>query len=399
MAQGATRNIYGTVIGGPYGPGADVLKAGLYASSDYSSWGINDATGTPQLTVSTAGVDFGAITLASMSGDAAIFPIKGLDAATAGAGGTISVTGGAGSGANAGGAASLTGGASGAGATGAGGAVSVVGGAALSTNGAGGAATQTGGAGSGTGAGGAASQTGGASGAGATGNGGASTIVGGAALSTNGTGGAVGGTGGAGSGSGSGGAVLLTSGAAGATGVAGAITLTVGAAIAGNGSAITLNAGNGAGGTNSGGNINLVPGAAVSTGIPGEFQINSVSGIINATWQQFLGTNVPASGTSYPFFLAARAYRVKAVSVYASSATTPTVDIFKDTGTNAPGAGTSVLTGAISFSGVANTVVNGTLSATVATLTLAAGDRLSAKWGGTVGSLTGAVVNVLLVPV
>jgi hypothetical protein len=349
MAQGVTRNIYGTVIGGPYGPGADVLKAGVYASSDYTSWGFNDSNGTAQLTVTTAGVDFAAITVASITGDSATFPIKGLDA-TAGntAGGTLSLTGGAGFG---------------------------------------------------TGAGAAVTQTGGASGAGATGNGGASAIVGGAALSTNGTGGAASSTGGAGRGTGAGGAASLVGGAGGATGPGGTVAITAGATGAGAGAGVTITAADGAGGTNGGGNINLVPGAAVSTGTPGEVLVAGTAGLFSVGWQQYLAASVPVSGTSYPFFVATRAFRVKAVSVYASSATTPTVDIIKDTGTTAPGAGTSVLTGTISFSGVANTVVNGTVSSTIATVTLAAGDRLSAKWGGTVGSLTGAVIQVLLTPV
>jgi len=349
MASGATRNIYGTVLGGPYGPGADVLKAGVYASADYASWGFNDSTGTPQLTVTTAGVDFGSVTAGAITGDSATFPLAGLAATTTNtAGGTISVTGGAGNGTGAGATASLIGGASGGGATGNGGAAIQRGGAAASTNGTGGAASQTGGAGIGTGA------------------GGASSVVGGAG---------------------------------GASGVGGAVAITAGATGAGTGASVTITAADGAGGTNGGGNVNLVPGAAVSTGTPGEVLVAGTAGLFSVGWQQFLSTSAPVTGTSYPFFLATRAFRVKAVSVYASSTTTPTVDIVKDTGTNAPGTGTSVLTGVITFSNVANTVVAGTVSSTIATVTMAAGDRLSAKWGSTVGAITGAVINVLLTPV
>lgn len=280
----------------------------------------------------------------------------------------------------------------------AGGAVAITGGLGA-TNFAGGAVPTTGGAGAGTGAGGAVSNIGGASGAGATGNGGAVSNVGGAATSTNGTGGASVLTGGLGTGTGAGGAITITSGAAGSTGVAGAVNIAVGAATAGNGSAVTITGGNGAGGTATGGHINLIPGTAVSTGAPGEVQINSVSGMTNASWQQYLAASVPVSGTSYTFFIADRAYRVKAVSTIASStAAVPTVDVFKDTGTNAPGAGASVLTGATSINTTANTRNTGTV-ASIALSTLAAGDRLSVKWGGTVGSLTGAMVSAMLVPV
>lgn len=181
----------------------------------------------------------------------------------------------------------------------------------------------------------------------------------------------------------------------------GAVNITGGTATSGAGSNVTITAGSGAGGTNAGGDVNLIPGAAVSTGVPGEVKINSARGIEHVQWVQMppYGTNVPVTATSYTFFIANRACRVVAVSVIASSTTTPTVDVFKDTGTNAPGAGTSVLTGAITFSGTANTRVTGTVSSTVATITLAAGDRLSTKWGGTIGAITGAVVSVLIVPV
>jgi hypothetical protein len=298
--------------------------------------------------VTTAGVDFGSVTAGAITGDSATFPLAGLAATTTNtAGGTISVTGGVGNGTGAGATASLIGGASGGGATGNGGAAIQRGGAAASSNGTGGAASQTGGAGIGTGA------------------GGASSVVGGAG---------------------------------GASGVGGTVAITAGATGAGTGASVTITAADGAGGTNGGGNINLVPGAAVSTGTPGEVLVAGTAGLFSVGWQQYL-SSAPVTGTSYPFFLATRAFRVKAVSVYASSATTPNVDIVKDTGTNAPGAGTSVLTGVITFSGVANTVVAGTVSSTIATVTMAAGDRLSAKWGGTVGAMTGAVINVLLTPV
>lgn len=372
-------------------------------SSGSNENGTIDAKGSGTLTfgaTSTGNIVFSRLVNLALgvTASAATFPITGQVGSSA-VGGAMALTGGAGNGAFNGGAITVTGGASGAGATGAGGAVTATGGAAASTNGAGGAGSLIGGAGAGTGAGGAVAVTGGAGGGGATGNGGAAAITGGAATSTNGVGGAASLIGGLGTGTQAGGAITITSGAAGATGVAGVVSIAVGAATAGNGSVLTLTGGNGAGGTNAGGNINLIPGTAVSTGIPGEVAVNSVTGIWEVNWQQFLGASVPVSGTSYPVYLACRAMRVKGVKVVCSStATVPTVDVTKDTGTTAPGAGSTVLTGAISFSGTANTVVSGTLISTVATLTLAAGDRLSLKWGGTVGSITGAVVNILLTP-
>jgi len=312
------------------------------------------------------------------------------------AGGAVVIAGGAGVGTNrAGGLASVTGGASTGSATG--GVASLVGGAASAATGVGGAALVTGGAGNTTGAGGAVTLAGGAGGSDAVG--GAVSLTGGAAGGGNRAGGAASLVGGAGAGSAAGGAITITSGAAGATGVAGAVNISVGAATAGAGSSLTLTGGNGAGGTAAGGNVNAIPGAAVSTGVPGEFQVNSVAGMETAQWFQNIAAQLPVSGQSNTIFIAERAYRVKSASVICSStATVPTVDIKKETGTTAPGSGTTILTGAISFSGTANTRVTGTLVATVATITLAAGDRLSVTWGGTVGTLIGGIVSVSLVP-
>lgn len=313
-------------------------------------------------------------------------------------GDAITLTGTAATASTAGGAITIAGAAGGA-TTGAGGAVSLTGGAGTAGNSIGGAAAVTAGAGQGTAAGAVATLTAGASGAGATGNGGAVTVTAGAAASTNGTGGAASLIGGLGTGTGAGGAITITSGAAGSTGVAGAVNITVGSATAGVGSALTLTAGNGAGSTNGGGVINLIPGTAVSTGTPGEVQVNSAAGLFDVVYAQGPST-VPTTATSYTMFMANRAYRVKAASTIASTAggSGCTVTVNKDTSTNAPGAGTALLTGAMALSGTANTRVTGTLIGTVATLTMAAGDRLSTTWAGTISPLAGVVVTVTLVP-
>jgi collagen type VII alpha len=348
----------------------------------------------------------GAVTADSISGSSSTLPITGLAAAQ---GGTASLTGGTSSTAgNAGGAASLTGGTPGvtgvggaatvtAGAGGAtsgnGGVASLIGGAGTNGNATGGVANVTGGAGQGTGSGGATNVTGGASGAGATGNGGAASVTGGAATSTNGTGGAASLIGGLGTGTGAGGAITITSGAAGATGVAGAINIAVGAATSGNGSAITITGGNGAGGTNAGGNVNLVGGTAVSTGTPGEVQVNGDSGLIQ------ISEALTATDATRTVFIATRACRFKGVkAVFSTASTSGTLQVEKCTGTTAPGSGTSLLTGTVSLSGTANTVVSGTLIATVASLTLAAGDRLSIVIAGTMTNLAGGRVTLSVAP-
>jgi hypothetical protein len=144
-----------------------------------------------------------------------------------------------------------------------------------------------------------------------------------------------------------------------------------------------------------------VPGAAASTALPGEVQVNSVAGIFEAGWSQIPVASVLVTAASYTFFVANRACRVKAVSIICSSAATvPTLAFSKETGTMAPGGGTNILAAATTaFSATANTRVVPGLSATIATLTLAAGDRLSFTVGGVVGAMVNGSISVLIVPV
>lgn len=83
-----------------------------------------------------------------------------------------------------------------------------------------------------------------------------------------------------------------------------------------------------------------------------------------------------------------------------SDASAVNLQIVKDTGTNAPGAGTDLLTNntnaGFDMKGAANTVQNGALVATAGVTTLAAGNRLSADYAGTLTALAGVVVTVTL---
>lgn len=363
------------------------------------SAGITGTTLTTTAGSLASGADPLAVTALAAAQGGAITITGGTSSTSANAGGAVTLAGGTPGATGNGGAANLTGGIGGA-TSGTGGAATVTGGAGT-TNAAGGVASLIGGAGNGTGAGAAVNVTGGASGAGATGNGGASSITGGAATSTNGTGGAASLVGGLGTGTGTGGAITITSGAAGATGVAGAVNISVGAATAGAGSNLTITGGNGAGGTAAGGNVNLVPGTAVSTGTPGEIQVNSAAGLYEADWFQPLSTTAtPSTGSIVPFFIANRAYRVKAVRVKeVTVGTSETLTFHKDPSGTAAGSGTAILTGAITLGGSSNNVpIAGSLVTTVASLTMAAGDSLSFTIGGTVGSAAGLGISVMLVP-
>jgi predicted RecA/RadA family phage recombinase len=101
------------------------------------------------------------------------------------------------------------------------------------------------------------------------------------------------------------------------------------------------------------------------------------------------------------FFVAPVAMRVLKVSEVHSAAETTaatlTGDVLKDTSTDAPGAGTSVL-GATkaNLKSAANTVQNPALSATAANVLLAAGDRLAFKPSAAGTEAANVVVTVHL---
>lgn len=73
-----------------------------------------------------------------------------------------------------------------------------------------------------------------------------------------------------------------------------------------------------------------------------------------------------------------------------------TLDVKKCTGTQAPSAGTTVLTSTVNLKGTANTVVAPALTATTANLALAAGDRLALDYTGVITSLAGVNVTLTL---
>jgi hypothetical protein len=68
-----------------------------------------------------------------------------------------------------------------------------------------------------------------------------------------------------------------------------------------------------------------------------------------------------------------------------------TLMVTKAEGTEAPTSGQDLLTGTFDLSSTANTVVNGTLTATDADRVFAAGDRLALDYGGSLDSADGVV--------
>ena len=115
-------------------------------------------------------------------------------------------------------------------------------------------------------------------------------------------------------------------------------------------------------------------------------------------------TGTPAA-TDQVFFVAPYPCRVVAIScVFAVTAGGASkLQVTKDTGTNAPGAGTDLLTdntaAGFDLAATANTVQNGTLSATASDLVLAAGDRLSVDFAHAIQNTAGLVVTVALAPI
>lgn len=89
-------------------------------------------------------------------------------------------------------------------------------------------------------------------------------------------------------------------------------------------------------------------------------------------------------------------YIVGSVSVnFGTTSTSGTLQVEVATGTQAVASGTNQLTGTISLSGTANTVVNGTIIASPTTIV--AGARVNLIFAGTVTGLANCVVNVGLI--
>jgi hypothetical protein len=125
----------------------------------------------------------------------------------------------------------------------------------------------------------------------------------------------------------------------------------------------------------------------------------TVGGIIVPQYVVVTYNGQTASATDATIFIAARAYQVVDVSEVHSVAAggTSTLQLTKDTSTNAPGAGTDLLTSTgFNLNATANTVQNGTLTSTTADLQLAAGDRLGLDFANAIQSSATVSVTVSL---
>lgn len=98
------------------------------------------------------------------------------------------------------------------------------------------------------------------------------------------------------------------------------------------------------------------------------------------------------------FMLASRSYKVIGArlvqDVAGSDGGAVSLMLEKLTGTTAPGSGTNLLTAAFDLKATARTPQTGTLVASAASLTLAAGNRLGLNLTGTPTAVAGVVVEV-----
>ena len=134
-----------------------------------------------------------------------------------------------------------------------------------------------------------------------------------------------------------------------------------------------------AGSANAGGTGTLMPLYEVIT--DGQNQVAAASYAVSHTI--FVNDNV--SGT----------YQIAGVTAtFGTASSSGTLQVEVATGTQAIAAGTNQLTGTLSLSGTANTPVNGTLIASPTTI--AAGNRINLIFAGTVTSLAGCSINVVL---
>lgn len=141
--------------------------------------------------------------------------------------------------------------------------------------------------------------------------------------------------------------------------------------------------------------------------------LTTLAGVCVVVWMQPLASptlditycwNANGELVDTAFFVANDRYVVTAArwSHATAAGAASNVQLVKDTGTDAPGAGTNLLTNdtnaGFETDGTANVPQTGALTATAASLLLAQGDRLSVDYSGTITSLAGVVLTVSLTP-
>lgn len=115
----------------------------------------------------------------------------------------------------------------------------------------------------------------------------------------------------------------------------------------------------------------------------------------DVSWQQAEGA--APSAASFPLLVANRRLKLVAASaIFDTASSSGTVMLTQDSATQSAGGGNNMLSGTISTASGAKTVVNGSLSATLANLYLSPGQRLSLTLAGTQTGLANCVVTATL---
>jgi hypothetical protein len=148
----------------------------------------------------------------------------------------------------------------------------------------------------------------------------------------------------------------------------------------------------------------------VSSGASQDFGADSltIGGVIQSPYRS-VSVSLALNGNCIDqnIFIADRAYQVTRVdyshATAGSDGSAVNLQLAKQTGTQAIGSGTNLLTNntnaGFNCKATANTVQNGTLTATTASLQMATGDRLALDFTGTITSLAGVTVTVQLKPI
>lgn len=150
------------------------------------------------------------------------------------------------------------------------------------------------------------------------------------------------------------------------------------------------------------GNITVATGAEIVVTDADGLTVGGV--IVPQVLEVSFHAQAAAEQVDQSFFVANRAYQVVAVrqvhAVAEATAATLNIQVTKDTGVQAPGAGVDLLTNNANagFDGkaAANTDQPGTLTAVTADLQLAAGNRLSVDFSAAATELVGVTITVTL---
>ncbi len=122
---------------------------------------------------------------------------------------------------------------------------------------------------------------------------------------------------------------------------------------------------------------------------------------VQPLWQSAVYTfDANAGLADQPFFIANQAYAVKAIyEIHAVACATAATCVVKKVGSGITVAnGTSLMSSTFLLDGTAETQQTATLSTSPPVLTLAAGDRLAVDYTGTLTTLSGVVIQVMLQP-